>query len=42
MNNIIISLKDRYEAEIVKNNLLSKGYYNLYFVNDNLTLEKAF
>ncbi len=39
---IVISLKDRYEAEIIKNTLLSKGYYNLYFVNDKLNLEKAF
>lgn len=39
---IIISLKDRQEAEIVKNNLLSKGYANLYFVNESLVLEKAF
>ena len=39
---IVICLKDRDEAEIIKKTLLSKGYYQLYFGNDKLVLEKAF
>lgn len=38
---IAISLRDRDEAETIKNTLLAKGYTNLYFVSDNLVLVKA-
>lgn len=31
---IIISLKDRQIAEMIKDMLLAKGYYNLYLIND--------
>lgn len=39
---IIISLADRNEAEKIKNTLISKGYLNLCFLNENLIIEKAF
>jgi|GEM_PF-2015385 len=39
---IVISLADKEEAKIIKNTLLTKGYNNVYFVNDYYILEKAF
>ena len=39
---IIISLADKSEAIKIKNALLSKEYYNLFFLNENLIIEKSF
>ena len=39
---IIISLEDRKKAELIKKTILEKGYYKVYFVNNNYALEKAF
>ena len=38
---IVISLANRVEAEKIKNTLISKGYHNICFFNENWVIEKA-
>lgn len=37
-----MKVADREEAEKIKNTLISKGYYNLYYLDEHLVIEGIF